>query len=105
MRRLLRGFLALALLFCAIQAHAITEIKGSPVTSTLLMSGVTTNTSAGPVRLPSGEKTFHARVVGTGSVTQTVAIYGDVDMDLTGGILLCTITLSGTPRRKTPVPS
>ena len=51
-----------------------------------------------------GNKTYWGQVIGTGAVTQTQAIYGDVDNDGANGILLCTITLSGTTRAQDACP-
>lgn len=40
--------------------------------------------------------TFFGHITGTGAIAQTQAIYGNATNDTTGGVLLCTITLSGT---------
>lgn len=75
-----------------------------------LASNITTNTTstARPAEISAGDnpapKSFYGQVVGTGSVTQTQAIYGDVDSDAANGILLCTLTLSGTTRAQDACP-
>lgn len=63
-----------------------------------LMSGVTTNTTSTVKPCMPGNKTFYAEVVGTGSVGVTVTIYGTRADTAVNGILLATITLSGTTR-------
>lgn len=74
-------------------------LPGSPVQSLSLASGVTTNTTSAAVSGVSGTKNFWGQVVcSSGACTQTQAIYGDIDNDAANGVLLCTITLSGTPR-------
>jgi hypothetical protein len=71
---------------------------------TLIAGGLTTNTTSAAVIGTSGPKSFYGQVVGTGAVTQTQAIYGDIDNDAANGILLCTITLSGTTRTQDVCP-
>lgn len=64
---------------------------------TILAQGVTTNTTSTPVQLHStGRKTFYGKVSGTGAVAQTQAIYGTPQPTATDGVLVGTITLSGT---------
>lgn len=70
--------------------------SGGAVNSTTLASGVTTNTTSAAVASPSGFKTVWAQVVGTGAVSVIVDVYGDIDADEASGVLLATITLSGT---------
>lgn len=69
-------------------------------------AGVTTNTTTAAVLVPSGVgfKSFYGQVAGTGAVTQTQAIYGDIDNDAANGVLLCTLTLSGTTRAQDACP-
>ena len=67
-----------------------------PVDSFTLASGVTSNTTVGPVRGRTGYKTFWAEVLGTGAVTATVSIYGCRLNSAANGVLLATLTLSGT---------
>lgn len=68
------------------------------VTITTVMSGATSNATAASVGVSPGPKSFYGQVSGTGAVTQTQAIYGDVDDDEANGVLLCTLTLSGTTK-------
>jgi len=69
------------------------------VTSVTIASGVTTNTTSTAVAGVPGTKTFWGQVVcSSGACTQTQAIYGDQDNNAANGVLLCTLTLSGTPR-------
>lgn len=75
-----------------------TEIRWAPVQNQKLTQGVTTNTTSGVIAIPNGPKSFYGQVVGTGAVTQTQAIYGTHDVTAINGILLATITLSGTTR-------
>lgn len=73
---------------------------------TTVAAGITTNTTTTPVTIPNavGYRSFYGQVVGTGAVTQTQAIYGDIDSDAASGVLLCTITLSGTTRAQDACP-
>ena len=66
--------------------------------STVGMTGVTTNTTSATIQSLAGAKTFWAEVVGTGAVTATVAFYGARTSAAANGVLLATITLSGTTR-------
>jgi len=76
------------------------------VQRTTVAAGVTTNTTTAAVLVPTGVgyKSFYGQVVGSGAVTQTQAIYGDIDNDSANGILLCTLTLSGTTRAEDACP-
>lgn len=74
------------------------------VNSISIASSVTTNTTSTAVAVPRGSKSIYGQVVGTGSVTQTQAIYGDVDNDAANGVLLCTLTLSGITRAQDACP-
>ena len=71
---------------------------GGEVRQKTLASSVTTNTTSTAVAVPIGAKSFYGQVVGTGAVTQTQAIYCDIDSDAAHGVLLATLTLSGTTR-------
>lgn len=70
--------------------------NGGAVQSTILASGVTTNTTSATVAGMTGNKTFWAEVVGTGSVTATVTVYGARTSTASNGVLLATITLTDT---------
>jgi hypothetical protein len=71
----------------------------------VVATNVTTDTTTAPVFTPSGAKSFYANVVCTNGVcTQTVAIYGNPMNSNQNGLLLCTITLSGTPRAQDACP-
>lgn len=66
---------------------------------------LTTNTTTAIFTVPSGYKSFHAEAVcSSGACTQTIAINGTFAPTATNGILLCTITLSGTPRAQDACP-
>lgn len=70
-----------------------------------IMASVTTNTTTTAVGVPFGPKSFYGQVVCTaGACTQTQALFGDIDDDATNGVLLCTVTLSGTPRAQDACP-
>lgn len=91
--------MAMGVLLAALTAMA------ALTTIVTIMSGVTTNTTTVPTTLPAGYKSFMGEVqCSSGACTQTQAIYGDVDQDSQNGILLCTITLSGTPRAQDACP-
>ena len=61
-----------------------------------LANNVTTNTTIGPTNGVPDAKTFWAEVIGTGAVTATIEIYGARTSTAANGVLLATITLSGT---------
>lgn len=86
------------------QTNNLIMTSGGVVRQTTVTSAVTTNTTSTAVAVPTGSKTFYGQVVGTGAVTQTQAIYGDIDNDAANGILLCTLTLSGTTRTQDACP-
>lgn len=66
---------------------------------------LTTNTTSSAQKVPSIAKSFYGQVVcSAGACTQTQAIYGDLDSDAANGILLCTLTLSGTTRAQDACP-
>lgn len=81
-------------------ADAVQPITGAPVQTKVLASGVTTNTTTGLIQnIPNGAKTFYGEVVcSSGTCTQTQAIFGTLYSTAINGVLLCTITLSGTTR-------
>lgn len=74
------------------------KVSGGAVRSTVMATGVITNTTSTAVAIPVGSKTIYGSVTGTGAVTQTQAIYGGITSGVTAttGILLGTLTLSGT---------
>lgn len=86
------------LLSCEDQTNALCRVSGGAVRSTTMASAVTTNTTSAAVALPVGSKSIYGSVTGTGSITQTQNIYGGITSGVTSatGILLCTLTLSGT---------
>ena len=86
------------------QTNDLIKTSGGAVRQTTVTSSVTTNTTSTAVAVPTGSKSFYGQVVGTGAVTQTQAIYGDIDNDAANGILLCTLTLSGTTRTQDACP-
>jgi hypothetical protein len=72
---------------------------GGSVQTLTLATGVTTNATSSTVAGVSGNKTFWAEVIcSAGACTQTVAVYGARTSSAANGLLLCTITLSDTPR-------
>ncbi len=81
-------------------------VEGSPVRSTVLASAVVSNTTSTAVALPNGSKTIYGTVTGTGSVTQTQAIYGGPTTTYAAStaVLLGTITLSGTTTASDALP-
>lgn len=93
---------------CSVDLNGIQRIQsigGSPRQTTVTMgAAATANGTTAAFTIPTGDKSIYGQVVGTGAVTQTQAIYGDTDSDATNGILLCTITLSGTTRAQDACP-
>lgn len=63
-----------------------------------LATNVTSNSTSTAVAAPSVDlKTFWGQVVcSSGACAQTQAIYGDIDTDAANGVLICTLSLSGT---------
>jgi hypothetical protein len=86
------------------QTNNLIQTSGGAVRQTVLVSAVTTNTTSAAQIVPVGVKGFYGQVVGTGAVTQTQALYCDVDSDAANGILLGTLTLSGTTRDQALIP-
>lgn len=62
---------------------------------TLLNQAIVTGVSAA-IASPIGSKTLKASITGTGAVSSTIQIYGNNDNSNSTGVLLMTITLSGT---------
>lgn len=106
MKAWLLALILLASVATAAWANVTTPGTNSGQTISILTvaSGVTTDTTTDTVSGVLGNKTYWGQVIGTGAVTQTQAIYGDVDNDGANGILLCTITLSGTTRAQDACP-
>jgi hypothetical protein len=82
----------------AVEENGYMRTTGALTRQTTVTSGVTTNTTSAAIVIPIGTKSLYGQVVGTGAVTQTQAVYGDIDSDAANGVLLCTITLTGTTR-------
>lgn len=80
------------------QTNNLLMTSGGAVRSTTMASAVTTDTTSAAVALPVGSKSIYGSVTGTGAITQTQKIYGGITSGVTSttGILLCTLTLSGT---------
>lgn len=94
---LLLGMCCATLSFADVRKQTIASNITTNATSTAMPAEVAQSHNPGP-------KSFYGQVVGTGAVTQTQAIYGDIDDDAANGILLCTITLSGTTRAQDACP-
>lgn len=67
------------------------HVGGGQVLTFTLMTGVTTNTTSATQLVYGGGKTFMASVSGTGAVSVTVDIYGDITSTATTNNWLCTI--------------
>ena len=74
------------------------RIVAATATGTVGMTGVTTNTTSSTFTVQGSAKTFWAEVVGTGAVTADVSFYGARTSTAANGVLLATISLSGTTR-------
>lgn len=83
---------------CEDQTNSLCMVSGGVVRSKAMAAAVTTDTTSAAVTLPVGSKSIYGSVAGTGSVTQTQKIYGGITSGVTAttGVLLCTLTLSGT---------
>lgn len=87
------------LLACEDQANSLCMVSGGAVRFSYLGVAVTTDTTSASITLPTGPKSVYAVLTGTGAITQTIKIYSGVATGFTPsteGILLCTLTLSGT---------
>jgi len=103
MKTLVR-LLVMGLLVFTSQLYAQTPVPAL-IENVILMSGVTTNTTTVAKALPRGVKSLTGQALcSSGACTQTQAIFGDTDNDSLNGTLLCTITLSGTPRAQDTCP-
>ena len=80
------------------------EVFGPLSKAVRVAQAVTTDTTSATFRLPSGVKSFYGEVAGTGAVTQTQALYGTVYPTAINGVLLGTLTLSGTTRDQAALP-
>ena len=83
-------------------------ISGAAVDSLTIASGVTTNTTTAAVAGVSGDKTYWARVSGTGAVTATVEFLGCHSTTVSAAecVSLGTIALSGTTSKyNVPTPA
>ena len=83
MKKWLLALILLASVATAAWANVTTPGTNSGQTISILTvaSGVTTDTTTDTVSGVLGNKTYWGQVIGTGAVTQTQAIYGDVDND------------------------
>ena len=83
----------------ALDVNILSESGGGPVSTLTIASGVTTNTTSSAVAGVTGTKTIWGEVVcSSGACAQTQAIYGARENGAANGLLLCTLTLSGTAR-------
>lgn len=87
-------------------AGAVTSIQGANVASQRVATNITTNTTTSTSSLmPNGAKSFFGEVVcSAGACTQTQQIIGSTNNINANGILICTLTLSGTPRAQDACP-
>lgn len=88
-------FKALVLGFLLLVSEVASAAGGYYIAAT----GITTNTTSPVFQIPSNSPSrynFYAELTGTGAITQTLSIYGTVKTSATFGVLLGTITLSGT---------
>src|SRR3990167_1620995 len=71
------------LLSCEDQTNNLCMVSGGAVRQTTVTMGAaaTANGTTAVFALPTGSKSIYGQVSGTGAVTQTQAIYGDIDND------------------------
>jgi hypothetical protein len=87
------------------QTNNLMMTSGGAVRQTIVASAVGTDTTSTAAIIPVGSKTIYGQVVcSSGACTQTQKIYGDIDSDAANGVLLCTLTLSGTTRTQDACP-
>lgn len=96
----------LLLLACFLAAMVDVASAQSLVSTRVVAGSLTTNTtSTAKNDIPDGPKTFYGEVVCTsGACAQTQQIYGSSTSTTGNGILLCTLTLSGTTRAQDACP-
>lgn len=82
----------------ALDVKCLSGCAGGAVQTLTIASGVTTNTTTAAVAGVNGDKTYWARVVGTGAVTATVEFLGCHSTTVSSAecVSLGTIALSGT---------
>jgi hypothetical protein len=73
---------------------AINEVRAKTVTT--LLNAVTADGTSSAVAFGSGRKWIQASIAGTGAVAATVTCYGNNANAASGGVLLATMTLTGT---------
>lgn len=91
------------LIFCAL----IGLWSSQALAGVVEITSLTTNTTSSAVSVKNAVyKSVYGQVVcSSGACVQTQAIYGTIlQTDTTNGILLCTLTLSGTPRAQDACP-
>jgi hypothetical protein len=64
--------------------------------STSLLSAITTVSTGSAVVIPAGPKVIRAKLTGTGTISATINIYGSTENSTSNGVLLGTLSPSGT---------
>jgi len=77
------------------QTNNLLQTSGGVVRQTTVESQITDTTSAA-VAVPTGSKTFMGVLTGAGAIAQTMKLYGAFSSTASNGVLLCTLTLTGT---------
>jgi hypothetical protein len=77
------------------QTNNLLMTSGGAVRQTTVESQITDTTSAATT-VPVGSKTFMGVLTGAGAIAQTMKLYGAFSSTASNGILLCTLTLTGT---------
>lgn len=73
---------------------AINEVKEKTITT--LLDEVTTNQTSAAFPFGAGRKFLQATITGTGAVSGTITWYGTNTNSASGGVLLATMSLTGT---------
>ena len=77
------------------QTNNLLMTSGGVVRQTTVESQITNTTSAA-VAVPTGSKSFMSVLTGAGAIAQTMKLYDAFSSTASNGVLLCTLTLSGT---------
>lgn len=72
------------------------SVKTRAKTVATLLNAVTTNQTSAAAAVPASRRAIQASISGTGAVSGTVTVFGNNTNAASGGVLLATLSLSGT---------
>lgn len=80
----------------ATDPNSYLKVRAASVFTVVGITDVTTDTTSAAFTIPAGAKTPVGYISGTGAISGTVTLFGKNDTVASDGILLCTISLTGT---------